>query len=99
MILYMSMGTKIEARANRYTFVWKRAVDTFDTRLDVKVRIYLEDAKNIADDEDLRFGDEDLPEMGKGPVSSETISEMAAKINEALEKLSETEIDKTVKKN
>ena len=91
-------GTKIESRANRYTFVWKKAVDYFDNRLEEKVRLYLEEAKRIADEEDLRFGDKDLPEMGNGPVSHETIAEMAAKINETLEKLSDDE-DKAVKKN
>jgi len=92
-------GTKIEARANRYTFVWRKAVDTFDNRLDEKIRLYLEDAKSIADDEDLMFGDEDLPEMGKGSVSAEAISEMAAEINKALKKLSDDEENKSVKKN
>ncbi len=90
-------GTKIESRANRYTFVWRRAVENFDKRLEDKVRTYLEDAQSIAEAEDLRFGDEDLPEMGKGPVSAETIAEMASKINKTLEKLSDDE-DKPVKK-
>lgn len=29
-------GTKIEANANRYTFVWKKAVDKFEARLQEK---------------------------------------------------------------
>lgn len=91
-------GTKIESRANRYTFVWKRAIDHFDNRLEDKVREYLEEVKRIADEEDLRYGEKDLPEMGDSPVSHETIAEMAAKINETIEKLSDNE-DKTVKKN
>lgn len=91
-------GTKIESRANRYTFVWRKAVNKYDKNLDEKVRTYLEEAQKIADEEDLRFGDEDLPEMGKEPISAETISTMATKLNKALEKLS-NEKDKTVKKN
>jgi len=80
-------GTKVESRANRYTFVWRRAVDTFDSRLGEKVRGFVEEAKRITDAENLEFGDEDLPEMGKGPVSSETISAMAEKINQAVAKI------------
>ncbi len=45
-------GTKIESRANRYTLVWRKAVDTFYSRLESKVRSCLEDAKRIADEED-----------------------------------------------
>lgn len=30
-------GTKIEANANRYTFVWKKAVEKYNARLDAKV--------------------------------------------------------------
>lgn len=92
-------GTKIESRANRYTFVWRKAVDTFDNRLEEKIRAYLEDVQTIAEAEDLRFGDEDLPEMGKGSVSSETISEMAMKINKVLEKIPNDDENKSVKKN
>jgi len=32
-------GTKIEANANKYTFVWKKAVNKFEERLDVKIEI------------------------------------------------------------
>lgn len=34
-------GTKIEANANRYTFVWRKATDKFETRLQEKVRAFL----------------------------------------------------------
>ena len=56
-------GTKIESRANCYTFVWRRAVDTFDKKLEEKVRAFIEEAKQLTEDENVEFGDEDLPEM------------------------------------
>jgi transposase len=83
-------GTKIESRANRYTFVWKRAVDTFDTKLEEKVRVFIAEAKQLTEAEDIEFGDEELPEMGKGPISSETISAMADKLNARIAKLTES---------
>ena len=91
-------GTKIESRANRYTFVWKKAVETFDSRLEEKVRQYLKEVQRLTAEENIEFGEDDLPEMGKGPVSSETIAQMAAQINRTLENLSNEE-DKQVKKN
>jgi hypothetical protein len=93
-------GTKIESRANRYTFVWRRAVDTFDKKLEEKVRVFIEEAKQLTEDENVEFGDEDLPEMGKGPISSEAISAMAEKLNGVIAHLSQSdESDKQVKKN
>ncbi len=32
-------GTKIEANANRYTFVWKKGIDKFEAKLQEKIRI------------------------------------------------------------
>lgn len=31
-------GTKIEASANRYTFVWKKSIDKFEDRLQKKIK-------------------------------------------------------------
>lgn len=46
-------GTKIESVANKYTFVWKGAVDTYDERLKNKVDAVLRQAeKVISSDED-----------------------------------------------
>ncbi len=38
-------GTKIEANANRYTFVWKKAVEKHRAKLLEKTRLFLEEAK------------------------------------------------------
>lgn len=93
-------GTKIESRANRYTFVWRRAEDGFDKKLEEKVRVFIEDAKQLTEDENVEFGDEDLPEIGKGPISAEAISAMAEKLNGVIENLSRSDESKReVKKN
>ncbi len=31
-------GTKIEANANKYSFVWRKAVEKFDSKLDIKIK-------------------------------------------------------------
>ena len=43
-------GTKIEANANKYTFVWKKATDKFENRLQEKIK---ENLKQLKDDLDI----------------------------------------------
>ena len=40
-------GTKIEANANKYTFVWKKATKTNQERLDLKVKSILREAERV----------------------------------------------------
>ena len=44
-------GTKIESRANKYTFVWKKATKTNREKLDRKVKAVLAEADRTLDDE------------------------------------------------
>ena len=48
-------GTKIESVANKYTFVWKGTVDTYDERLKTKVDTVLRQAERVisTEEEDL----------------------------------------------
>lgn len=84
---YFLDGTKIESKAGRYTFVWKKAVDTFEERMDEKLREYLKEAERIAEEENLEYGNRDLEEMGNGPISPEKIQEMADKLSAIIAKL------------
>jgi transposase len=93
-------GTKIESRANRYTFVWKKAVKNYDEKLEEKVRDLYRQASAIAEQENLEYGDTDLTELGNGPIDSESIERVAENINKALEKFrDDDEKEKEVKKN
>ncbi len=40
-------GTKIEANANKYTFVWKKATKTNQDKLDLKVKAILREAERV----------------------------------------------------
>jgi transposase len=40
-------GTKIESRANKYTFVWKKAVTKHQTRLLEKILSFIEECENL----------------------------------------------------
>ena len=49
-------GTKIESVANKYTFVWKGAVDTYDERLKTKVDLVLRQAEKVILSEEEQVG-------------------------------------------
>lgn len=94
-------GTKIESRANRYTFVWRKSTENFDKKLDEKLESFVADAKEIMEKENIEFADCDLPEMGENPISSNEITEISTQLNQVLKKLDngESDSDKKVKKN
>lgn len=45
-------GTKIESTANKYTFVWKKAVEKNEKKLDEKLKVFLKDVEEITCKED-----------------------------------------------
>jgi transposase/Asp-tRNA(Asn)/Glu-tRNA(Gln) amidotransferase C subunit len=96
---YFLDGTKIESKAGRYTFVWKGAVDTFEKKMDKKIREYLKEAERIADEENEIYGNEDLEEMGKEKISEEQIQKMADHLSSIIAKLDDIpDQDKDIKK-
>ena len=93
---YFMDGTKIEANANKYSFVWGRATAKFKARLqrDVKALFKEIDETNARDDD--RYGDKDLPGMGgDDPVDSSKIKKAVDRLNE---RLKERPDDKPLKK-
>ena len=99
---YFVDGTKIESAANKYTFVWKKAVEKNEKKLDEKLRIFLSDVDDITRKENQVYGDKDFAETGDDdPVTSEDIKEAAEKINQKLAEINglDDEDSKDVKKN
>ncbi len=84
---YFLDGTKIESKAGRYTFVWKGAVDTFEKKMDEKIREYLNEAERIAAEENKEYGDRDLEEMCSGPISEDLIQKMVDELNSIIANL------------
>ena len=81
-------GTKIEAYANRYTFVWKKATKTNRDKLDKKVKAVLSEAERQLNME--------LAEKREEVMSS---SEMAERTERILEKMDEAGVgDKALRK-
>ena len=96
-------GTKIEAQANRYSFVWGKAVQTQKARLETQVRELLTqiEAENAA--EQARYGDRDLEEVGEdaAPITAEqleqTAREMEARLAEQAKESDDPQPGKTLK--
>ena len=84
-------GTKIEANANRYTFVWGNAIRHSRERIRRQLNELWEYAKGVAASE---LDDPEPP--GNGPIDSEKVKDTITKINDAL-KDSGAKVDKKVK--
>ena len=85
---YFLDGTKIEANANKYTFVWRKATEKFDAKLDEKYRKIVAGIEAIAEEDEKSGVELSLQErLDQKPVTSDQIKDTI----EALEKRLETD--------
>ena len=81
-------GTKIEAAANKYTFVWKKATKTNQEKLDKKVKAILAEAERELD-----------VELGEEPTEIMSSQEMSERTDAILARMDEQGIsDKRLRK-
>jgi transposase len=92
---YFLDGTKIEANANQYSWVWGKSTARYKESLKRKVHEHLTAINIIEQEETDEYGKSDLPEMGNKSINSESIREAAAKIDD---KLAENPKDRELKK-
>ena len=81
---YFLDGTKIESKANKYTFVWKKGMDKNRAKLENKIRELISQIDYLNDKENAEYGDKDLEELGDHEISSEKIEDLAKRINERI---------------
>lgn len=93
---YFLDGTKLEANANRYTFVWKKAVVKHQAKLQEKVHTLFQAIEEAENEEDTLHTGTDLPELGE--VSALTAEKLEQAVKQLEEKLSEKPKSKTLKK-
>lgn len=93
-------GTKIEANANKYSFVWKKSTEGYKEKLQKSVRIMFDEVEAIQEWEDEIYGEKDLNEVEGGKhVTSEDLQRLADKVTEKLNAIPENkELKKTKKK-
>jgi len=83
---YFLDGTKIEASANKYTFVWKKSTEKYDLKLDEKYRTIVAGIEQIANDdihnEEIKDIDQAIEE---DPITSEQIENTVKLLETRLE--------------
>jgi transposase len=93
---YFTDGTKIEANANRFSYVWKKSTTRYQQIVIEKVKELFKEIDRLNEEEDREYGDNDLEELGEGKeINSEEVEELAEELNEELKKKTE---DKETKK-
>ena len=84
---YFLDGTKIEANANRYTYVWAKNVQRYQNLVRGKIEALLDEIERANAEEQAEYGDEDLEEMGgrgSGGLGSSDLAGRIAGLNERL---------------
>jgi len=87
-------GTKIESKANKYTFVWRKTVERNRERLMKKIHVLLEQIDDVIAQEKSSESTEEVE------FTPAMLTEMAGELRNALEKVSEpsTKEEKTALK-
>lgn len=75
-------GTKIEANANKYSFVWKKATEKFSAKLQEQIQVYFQEEITPLIHQAIKLDEEE-------PISSEQLLEFAQVLEEELEKLNQ----------
>lgn len=97
---YFVDGTKLEANANKYSFVWRKSTEKYKAGLQEKVRTLLDEIDELEAEEEAQYGDQDLEEVGEGKeIDSEKLKEVAEKINQKLKKDPKNKTLKKAKRN
>jgi len=96
---YFMDGTKIEANANKYSFVWRKSTQTHKSKLQEKVQALLEQIDELEAEEEQEYEERDLNEVREGKeIDSEKLNEVMEKINRRLEQDTDNKDLKSVKK-
>ena len=83
---YFVDGTKLEANANRYGWVWAKSTRHYKGRLQEKVRALLQEVERVNEAEDEAYGESDLEEVGEASqLDSEELERKMGELNERLE--------------
>jgi transposase len=83
---YFVDGTKVEANANRYSYVWAKSTQRYQKQLAEKVAALLEEIEQVNAEENARYGDRDLEEVGEdGPIDPHKLEQRVAELNADLQ--------------
>jgi transposase len=84
---YFLDGTKIEANANKYTFVWRKSTEKYDKKLDEKFQQIVLGIEQVMKEDEEAEQNLDLEEkLEELPITSEKIADTVKKLEERLER-------------
>lgn len=86
-------GTKIEAAAGRYSYIWRKNTERYESTIREKVRSLLSSIDILQQEEDAQYGNSNLKEI-EGEISSDKVERLVEDINR---KLSEEPIPRKAK--
>jgi transposase len=82
---YFLDGTKIEASASRYSWVWAKSTRNYKRKLQENVKKLLDEIEQANEEENEEYGDRDLEEMGEeGPIDAKKLEKKIQELNELL---------------
>jgi len=98
---YFVDGTKIEANANRYSYVWGKKTHRYKAVTKQKIKELLKQIEEINREENDSYGDKDLEEMGEDAdkITSPKIEELVKKLNKIISQVGEDAEEKKKKIN
>lgn len=89
---YFVDGTKLEANASKYSFVWAKNTQRYKEQVQTKVAQLLEQIEQINAEEDAEYGERDLPERGGDtPINAAQLEEKINELNERLRQMPQAE--------
>lgn len=82
---YFLDGTKIEANANKYSWVWAKSTKRYKQKLQEKVKELIEQIDQVNEAENAEYGERDLEEIGPTePLDSHKLEQEIQKLNQRL---------------
>jgi hypothetical protein len=78
-------GTKIEANANKYSWVWGKSTKRYKRKLQEKVKELIQQIEQVNEAENAEYGERDLEEMGpEEPLDSHKLEQKIRGLNQRL---------------
>lgn len=82
---YFLDGTKIEANANKFSWVWAKSTRRYKQKLQEKVKELIHQIEEVNEAENAEYGERDLEELGPDePLDSRKLEEKIQELNQRL---------------
>ena len=82
---YFLDGTKIEANANKYSWVWGKSTKRYKQKLQEKVKQLIDQIEQVNEAENAEYGERDLEELGADePLDSHKLEQKVQELNRRL---------------